>query len=51
MMVDESRNTTVRVQFRKFWAFLFFLVKLEVYSLVGELELIEDMGDLPINLK
>ena len=48
MMVDESRNTAVGVILGIFWGFMFGLVKLEVYGLVGEVQLIEDMSDFPV---
>ena len=48
MMVDESRNTTVGVILGVFGGFMFRLIKLEVYGLVGEVQLIEDMSDFPV---
>ena len=48
MMVDESRNTTVGVILGVFGGFMFGLIKLEVYGLVGEVQLIEDMSDFPV---
>ena len=43
MMVDESGNAAIGVILSVFGGFMFSLVKLEVYGLVGEVQLIEDI--------
>ena len=48
MMVDESGNAAIGVILSVFGGFMFSLVKLEVYGLVGEVQLIEDMSDFPV---
>ena len=48
MVVNECRNTTVGIILSELGSLLFVLVKLEEYGLVGEIQFIKDMGDLPV---
>ena len=48
MVVNDCRNTTVRIILSELGSLLFVLVKLEEYGLVGEIQFIKDMGDLPV---
>ena len=49
MVVNECRNTTVGIILSELGSLLFVLVEVEKNGLVGEIKLIQDIGDLPIN--
>ena len=49
MVVDQSGDTAVRVVLGVFRSLLLVLVEVEKNGLVGEVKLIQDIGDLPIN--
>ena len=48
-MVNECGDTTIRIVPGELRSLLFVLVEVEKNGLVGEVKLIQDMGDLPIN--
>ena len=47
MVVSECRNTTVGIILSELGGLVFALVKLEEYCLVGEVQLVQDVGNLP----